>query len=306
MINIYDEFKNFAENFSFDEKNLNEKFDLIFGNNKTENYQEIEDLIKHLGPLFLYHDKVTSIEENILEKNLIFQDEKIKNVFQDLSRELNTIFENKRKNFVENPLDKLIGELNVHLYESNFDLQTSHSDFECENDDKLIYLDNASNYNIALLKKPLPINKKSIFGFKILESSDKIYLGVAYLNIAKKLNYYIKNYSIKQGMYMLRNDGHSLSHHEESMNDENNDFKFNENDSIFICFDYFKKKLTFRKKNEDGESNEIDTFCFDIKIKSNDILYPALMISSTSPKIEILSENQLREEKAYQLFHQNL
>ena len=302
IVNIFEDLKHFAENFSIDEQKLNDKFGIILGNIKVNNNIEIKEAIKSLKTLIIYQENIsmkTTPSKYILEESLFFHENNIKETLNNLSKEILNLIDSQKKSLFDNPLELLVNKLEINVCEYRFDSNLCHSKFQIEDRGHLIYSKSSSEWYISLLNEGFQKNKTTIFGLKFLDSVSNILIGVVCLNFIKNSNFIFTNSlsNINNGWYMLKSDKYSYSHHESAKNDKKSNFNFEINDKIFICFNYFQKTLSFVKK--DQKSNEILSFEFDLEPEIIDCLCPAICIGSKDPKIEIISKYELFKAGSY-------
>ena len=188
MVSNFDQLKTLGESFSYDEIKIEEYFDILLGNILIPDSENIQNCIENVSNLFLNKKRIDLINDFHIDKGL-----------QNYKKNLELNIQLKEKNFHDiiqkdyekriflSPIEDLknilrITPINFKFKDHNFikfDLKLSNGN--------LINMIPGNAYGIIIGNKEFPINKKSIFGFKI-SCKNWFLIGACYENISNLKN----------------------------------------------------------------------------------------------------------------------
>ena len=73
-----------AKAFNFKDEEIANKFEILFKQEKINDCEEIKNILKDLGPIILYQEKLNMNLENFLNNRIIFYDNNIKPIINKI------------------------------------------------------------------------------------------------------------------------------------------------------------------------------------------------------------------------------
>ncbi|CAD8214119.1 unnamed protein product [Paramecium octaurelia] len=131
----------------------------------------------------------------------------------------------------------------------------------------------------CLCEQAIPKNGKTLFAFKMI-SGTNFRVGIGFRDIIQKNNY--QNSGVGYGSYLIRDDGHTYSHHNKDVNSKKLSFSFTTNDVIIIEVSIEHKYIKWTRQNSSQAT------VLEIETSISQELYPCVFVYNQS-KVKILN-----------------
>ncbi|CAD8166282.1 unnamed protein product [Paramecium pentaurelia] len=213
-------------------------------------------------------EQIESIQKGNLEQKSQFENELriLYQTYQQINQEnleLKNQIKVKDDNFKE-----LKAKSSQQQMQLTFSQTNKHSTCQVTQNGKMV-----QNGKYCLCDKVIPKNGVTLFAFKMIELSDRCYIGIGMREIIQKNNYE-GNVTYGQGSYTICSNQYCYSHHEKDKDAKNLSFDFTVNDIIMIEVDIQNKYIKWTKKKYNQS--------FALSIDTTYDLYPCVWVMSGS------------------------